>query len=250
MLKAVLFDLDGVIIDTERVGHRVAFNEAFVGCGYPKVNWDEDLYHQLLQVGGGKERIKYYFNNFYNDTAPPPKDMDAFVSEMHRVKTDIFVKRLPHLPLRPGVLRFMSALKSMGVTMGICTTSNEKVAETVANVILSDIPFEVILAGDMVKTKKPDPEIYNTALKRLNVLPQEVVVIEDSEIGVQAAKAANCTVIATYNGYTEDEDLSPADFIVSCLGDSYREKTFVKKESFPILLEGVVCPSLIAKGML
>jgi len=237
MKKAVLFDLDGVIIDTERHGHRVAFNEAFKKCGYPDVSWDEDLYHSLLQVGGGKERVKHYFDKFHRGSAPPA-DMESFVKDMHRLKTDLFVEMLPKLPLRPGVRRFMLELREMGIAMGICTTSNEKVAQTVAEVILSDIPFSVVIAGDMVKRKKPDPEIYNMAKDILKV--DQALVVEDSHIGVRAAKQAGCTVVATYNGYTEGEDLSPADFIVSCLGDPDGEKAVVKKAAFPIAADGVV----------
>ena len=239
MLKAVLFDLDGVIIDTERNGHRIAFNEAFQKCGYPDIVWDEDLYHELLQVGGGKERIRYYYEKFYQGDNPP-KDMDEFVMDMHKLKTNIMVEMLPKIPLRPGVHRLMSEFRDMGIKLGICTTSNEKAAKTVAEVILADIPFAVVIAGDMVKNKKPDPEIYNMALEILKLQPEDALIIEDSEIGVKAGKAAGCTVIATYNGYTEQEDLSPADFIVSCLGDPEGEKATIKKAAFPIAQDGII----------
>ena len=92
----------------------------------------------------------------------------------------------------------------------------------------------------MVKRKKPDPEIYNMALDILGFSPQHALVIEDSHIGVKAARQANCTVLATYNGYTEEEDLSPADFIVNCLGDPGGEKAVVKQASYPIAQDGVV----------
>jgi len=246
MMQAVLFDLDGVIIDTERHGHRVAFNEAFSKCGYSDVVWDEELYHKLLQVGGGKERIKYYFDRFYIG-GNPPQDLDKFVIEMHKLKTSIFVKMLPNLPLRPGVRRFMQEWESIGVRIGICTTSNERVAKTVAEIVLPDIQFSVIIAGDMVKNKKPDPEIYNMALCMLEVTAQQVLVIEDTHIGVQAAKSAGCTVLATYNEYTENEDLSSADFIVSCLGDPNGERAVIKQTAFPIGVDGIIKASSFNK---
>jgi HAD superfamily hydrolase (TIGR01509 family) len=238
-VKTVLFDLDGVIIDTERVGHRVAFNKAFIKCGYPDVVWDEDFYHQLLQVGGGKERIKYYFSKYYQGVNPP-EDIDEFAKKMHKLKTDIFVEMLPDLPLRSGVHRFMTEWKEAGVKLGICTTSNERVAETVGKKILHDIPFEVIIAGDMVKNKKPAPDIYNMAMEILSVSPEETLVIEDSHIGVTAAKEAGCVVLATYNGYTRGEDLSRADFLVSCLGDHQGEKANVVRGLVSIGEDGVV----------
>ena len=243
MIEAVLFDQDGVIIDTERNGHRVAFNRAFLECGCPDAVWDEVLYHKLLQVGGGKERVKFYFENFYSG-AHMPDDIDGFAKAMHRIKTDIFIEMLPGLPLRPGVRRFMGELVDAGIDrIGICTTSNERVAEVVSKNILSEIPFKVVIAGDMVKKKKPDPEIYVMALEKLGVNPGRTLVIEDSHIGVKAAKQAGCVVLASYNDYTKQEDLSAADFIVSCLGDPDGEKAVVDKEAFPIAKNGVVSVS-------
>jgi HAD superfamily hydrolase (TIGR01509 family) len=239
MIQAVLFDLDGVIIDTERHGHRVAFNEAFGKSGYSDVVWDEELYHRLLQVGGGKERIKYYFERFY-EGSNSPQDIDKFVIDIHKLKTGIFVKMLPTLSLRPGVRRFMEEWKNIGVPIGMCTTSNEMVAKTVAEVILPDIQFSVIIAGDMVKHKKPDPEIYNTALDIIGASAKQTLVIEDSHIGVSAAKSAGCTVLATYNAYTEDEDLRSAAFIVSCLGEPNGEKAVIQQTTYPIGSDGII----------
>lgn len=239
MLKGVLFDLDGVIIDTERDGHRVAFNQAFLDFGIPDAIWDISLYHDLLQIGGGKERIKYYFTMCYQGSFPPA-DLDSFAKRVHKHKTDIFLQMLPALPLRPGVHRFMSELSAVGIPMGICTTSNERVAETVSEKILSDIPFDFLIAGDMVKAKKPDPEIYNMSLNRLTATGDSCLVIEDSRIGVLAAKAAGCRVVATYNQYTKDEDLSPADCIVSCLGDKAKEMACVQKDTFGFAEGGLI----------
>lgn len=248
MLQAVLFDQDGVIIDTERFGHRVAFNKAFAALGYPNIHWDENLYHQLLQIAGGKERIRHYFARHYRG-ANKPADIDGFAKEMHKVKTDIFTSMLPDMPLRPGVRRVMRELNANGVALGICTTSNERAAKMMAEEILIDIRFDVVIAGDMVKRKKPDPEIYLDALRKLDVDPEATLVVEDSHIGVQAARAAGCWVLATYTGYTESEDLSPADFIVNSLGDPRGEKTVVRKEAFPIAPNGYVKVENILRGL-
>ncbi len=239
MLKGVLFDLDGVIIDTERHGHRVAFNQAFAELGYPDIEWGESFYQQLLGVGGGKERCQYYFAHYYQG-ANPPADLPGFIKKMHQRKTDLFLNLLPTLPLRPGVLRFMREARDQGMVLGICTTTNERVADAVAHGPLAEIQFRLILAGDAVKKKKPDPEIYLTALERLGLSPDETLVVEDSHIGVQAAKAAGCRVLATYNGYTEGEDLSAADDIVSCLGDPNGVRAVVRKGGGGLTAEGVV----------
>ncbi|MBS4208218.1 HAD-IA family hydrolase [Bacillus sp. FJAT-50079] len=237
MIKAVLFDQDGVIIDTERDGHRVAFNMAFTEHGYD-IEWDVELYHKLLQIGGGKERIRYYFENYYEGATP--RNIDELIHNLHKTKTEAFLEILNTLPLRPGIKRFMKELNEAGILIGICTTSNEKVANTIANSRLAGIEFSVILAGDMVSKKKPDPEIYNTALKKINITPSECLVVEDSYIGISAAKAAGCHVLATYSDYTKDEDLSQADMIVNCLGDENGEKACFIKSELPLLIEGVI----------
>lgn len=237
MIKAVLFDQDGVIIDTERDGHRVAFEKAFQEFGY-NIKWDVDLYHKLLQVGGGKERIKYYFNNFY--TGEKPTDLDAFVKDIHAKKTAVFLDIVKTLSLRPGIIRFMEEINKEGIPIGICTTSNEEVAHTIAEKMIENISFSVIIAGDMVSRKKPNPEIYITALEKLQIKPSECLVVEDSSIGVRAAKDAGCNVLATFNGYTRDEDLSPADIIVSCLGDEAGEKAEFVKKPIQLSNEGII----------
>lgn len=238
MLKGVLFDLDGVIIDTERDGHRAAFNQAFADFGVTDAVWDVDFYHRLLQIGGGKERIRHYFTECYQG-AYFPDDLDTFVKEIHRHKTDLFLSMLPSLPLRPGIRRFLSELREEGIPIGICTTSNERVAQVVAEQILSEIPFRLVIAGDMVKRKKPDPEIYRMALELLKADGGDCLVIEDSRIGVAAAKAAGCRVIATYNPYTQTEDLSSAECIVSCLGDGANPAR-VKKDSWGWVKDGMI----------
>lgn len=237
MIKAVLFDQDGVIIDTERDGHRIAFEKAFLECGYA-IKWDIELYHKLLQVGGGKERIKHYFENYYE--GKKPQNEAQFIKDMHEKKTAAFLEILETLPLRPGIRRFMREIKMAGILTGICTTSNEKIAHTIASNRLQEINFNIIIAGDSVAKKKPDPEIYLTALEKLGVKPSECLVVEDSNIGVIAAKAAGCRVIATFNDYTKEEDLNHADIIVSCLGDEDGEKASFVKNPIPLMNQGII----------
>ncbi|PWI57262.1 hypothetical protein BM613_09525 [Sulfoacidibacillus thermotolerans] len=237
MIKAVLFDQDGVMIDTERDGHRIAFEKAFQEFGYD-ISWDVQLYHELLQTGGGKERIRHYFEHYYSGDIP--SDLTKFTKELHERKTEIFLQMVSSMPLRPGIRRFMEELNSAHIPIGICTTSHVKVANTIAKQVLAGIKFELVLAGDMVAEKKPHPEIYQRALKHLNIKPTECLVIEDSNIGVRAAKAAGCYVLATYNDFTRHEDLSQADFIVSCLGDKDGEQAQFVKHSIDLSTPGVI----------
>lgn len=229
-IKAVFFDQDGVIIDTERDGHRVAFNETFSEMGFD-VYWDEEYYHELLQIGGGKERMKYDLHVRGFGKEVKPEDEDELMKVMHKRKTSRFIELIEtgRLPLRPGIFRFMKDAMDAGLILGICTTSNERSAQFIAYNILKEIHFDFVLAGDIVTKKKPDPEIYNLALSKTGLQPNECLVIEDSRNGVLAAKAAGMHVVATTNYYTEREDLSEADLVVTCLGDSAGERGVMTK---------------------
>ncbi len=220
-IKAVLFDMDGVIMDTEKDGHRVAFNLAFREFGFQD-HWSANYYHELLQIGGGKERLKHYWESRGFSQPVASGQIDALIREMHRRKTELFIDLLKQgrLPLRPGIHRFMQEAMRVGLKTAICTTSNEKAAAAVVETSLADISFDLVLAGDIVGHKKPDPEIYNLALSRLGLPASQAFVIEDSHNGLQAAKGAGLRVVVTSNAYTEQEDLSAADIIVTCLGDS------------------------------
>jgi len=224
-IKAVFFDQDGVIIDTEKDGHRVAFNETFKEFGFD-FEWSVEKYHELLQVAGGKERMRHYLHTEGFGKEVKAEEEDDLIKAMHKRKTAIFVDLIESgkLPLRPGIRRFMKEVMDLGLILGVCTTSNERSAHAVAYKILHDIKFDFVLAGDVVSKKKPDPAIYNLALERATIQPEECIVIEDSRNGVLAAKAAGMHIVATTNFYTEREDLSDADIIVTCLGDPDGEK--------------------------
>ena len=233
-IKAIFFDQDGVIIDTERDGHRVSFNETFKEFGFD-VDWDVEYYHELLQVGGGKERMKHHLHTRGFGKEVKPEEEDELIKAMHKHKTSHFIELIESgkLPLRPGIHRFMQEGMKSGLTLAVCTTSNVRAAQAIAYNILKDIKFEFVLAGDMVTKKKPDPEIYNMALSKTGLKPEECLVIEDSRNGVLAAQAAGMHIVATTNHYTEQEDLSPADIIVSCLGDPGGESGVMTKGSIP-----------------
>jgi len=240
-IKAVFFDQDGVIIDTERDGHRVSFNQTFKHFGYD-FEWSVPEYHELLQIAGGKERMKHYLHTKGFGKPVKPEEEDELIKAMHKFKTTAFVELIEsgQLPLRPGIRRFMREINAAGLALGVCTTSNERAAHAVAYQILKDIKFDFVLAGDVVGKKKPDPEIYNLALSKAGVRPEECIVIEDSRNGVLAARAAGMHVVATTNVYTEQEDLSKADIIVTCLGDPDGEKGALKQGGAGLDYAGVL----------
>jgi HAD superfamily hydrolase (TIGR01509 family) len=221
-MKALIFDCDGVLVDTERDGHRVAFNRVFARMGYG-IEWDVDLYGELLKVSGGKERMKHYFNQV--GWPQGVSDKDSLIADLHKTKTDIFMQIIEagELALRPGVARLVDeAIADGSVVLAICSTSNERSVNLIAEKLLGPerkAEFSAILAGDVVSNKKPDPEIYNLASERLIIEPDDCVVIEDSRNGLLSAKSAGMHCVITTNGYTEKEDFSGADLVVSELGD-------------------------------
>jgi len=240
-IKAIIFDQDGVIIDTERDGHRVAFNKTFKEFGFD-FQWDVDYYHELLQVAGGKERMRHHLHTKGFGREVKPEEEDELIKAMHKRKTEVFIELIKEgaLPLRPGIKRIMKEAMNKGLKVGICTTSNEKAAHAVAYEILKDIKFNFVLAGDVVKKKKPNPEIYLLALKKGGLKAEECIVVEDSRNGLLAAKAAAMNVVVTTNHYTEKEDLKEADIIVTCLGDPDGEKGKLKQGGEGINYNGVL----------
>ncbi len=224
-IKAFIFDQDGVIIDTEKDGHRVAFNETFKAFGYD-FSWGVEEYHELLQIAGGKERMRHYLHTKGFGVEVEPEDEDELIKKLHKHKTETFITLLEEgkLPLRAGVKRMMQEVRGMNLILGICTTSNQRSVHAVAYKILKDVEFDFVLAGDVVSNKKPDPEIYNLALDQTGLMPEECVVIEDSHNGVMAASRAGMYIVATTNFYTAREDLSFANIVVTSLGDPQGEK--------------------------
>jgi len=221
MLKALIFDCDGVLVDTERDGHRVAFNRAFAAKGLA-ANWDVALYGRLLAIAGGKERMQHYFDEVGYPAGLA--DRAAFIKELHALKTDLFMKIIDGggLPLRPGVARLVDEAIAADVALAVCSTSNERAVNLVIERMLGakrKAAFAAILTGDVVARKKPDPEIYNLARQRLNLPAGECVVVEDSRNGLDAARVAGMHCIVTTSAYTADEDFTGADLVVPDLGD-------------------------------
>ncbi len=219
-LKALIFDCDGVLVDTEKDGHRVAFNRAFARKGYD-FEWDVPLYGELLKVAGGKERMRAYFDQYgWPDNAG---DKDELIKELHKLKTDLFMQIIEsgQLPLRPGVKRLVDEALAENITLAVCSTSNERAVTMVVEKMLGPERRKsfTILAGDIVSKKKPDPEIYNLARRQLQLDPRACLVVEDSRNGLLAAKEAGMHCLVTVSSYTVDEDFTEADRIVAELGD-------------------------------
>ncbi|GAX72691.1 hypothetical protein CEUSTIGMA_g147.t1 [Chlamydomonas eustigma] len=232
IIDALLFDCDGVLVDTERDGHRISFNEAFRRKGLDHT-WDIELYGELLEIGGGKERMTKYFKDVHHlepfKSMTVLEDQKRLVQDLHTLKTDIFMELVEKgaMPLRPGVRRLMGEAIAAGVPIAVCSTSNERAVSTIVKVMLGPEVANLmrVFAGDIVPKKKPDPAIYLLAAKEMGLNPERCVVIEDSRIGLRAAKAAGMTCMVTKSSYTQGEDFTEADAIYDCIGEE-NEKRF------------------------
>ena len=199
-LEAILFDCDGVLADTERDGHRLAFNQAFKENDLNE-EWGVERYGVLLETGGGKERMAAHWNEVGWPESIPEVARQEKVKELHLRKTDIFMDLIDDgaIPLRPGVLRLVDEAIAAGVKLAVCSTSNEKAVSNLVSTLMGKDRAAMfrIFAGDMVKAKKPAPDIYNMAVDELGLDKTRCVIIEDSFIGLGAAKAAGIKCIVT-----------------------------------------------------
>jgi HAD superfamily hydrolase (TIGR01509 family) len=221
VVKAIIFDCDGVLVDTERDAHRVGFNEAFKQFGID-AEWSVELYGRLVLIAGGKERMRGYFDEFgWPEGIDTDEKKDALILDLHVAKTKITSDLVATLPVRPGILRIIDEAIANGVKLGVCTTSNPKFIDAVLDLFGAErkAAFDFVHAGDVVKKKKPAPDIYLLALETLGLPASDCVVIEDSRNGLLAATGAGLTTLITTSTYTIEEDFTEAAKVVPELGD-------------------------------
>lgn len=216
--SALIFDVDGTLAETEEV-HRQAFNDAFVKAGLDW-RWGRTVYKQLLQVAGGKERIRAFD---WTRRGPPSLSADG-IADLHRIKTDRYVELVAQraCPLRPGVAELLATARNRGQCLAIATTTSRANIEALLAAVIgshwSDM-FEAVVAGDEVPLKKPAPDVYLEILRRLDLPASECVAFEDSGNGLKSAGQAGISVIATRSLYFRDDDLSDAILIVEELAE-------------------------------
>jgi HAD superfamily hydrolase (TIGR01509 family) len=226
-IKAIIFDVDGTLADTED-GHRKSFNKAFADNGLDW-HWDVALYGKLLRVTGGKERIKYFVSDFLQGY-DKPENFDEFVKHLHKVKTAHYTAMLREgqIPLRPGIKQLIQDAHRAGIKLAIATTTSPENVSALLEVGLGkdwEGYFAANGCGDIVPHKKPAPDIYFWVLERLKLTPEECIALEDSYNGLRSALAAGIKTYVTTNPYTHKQDFADAAGVfddLSNLKDFYR----------------------------
>jgi HAD superfamily hydrolase (TIGR01509 family) len=224
-VPTLIFDCDGVLADTERDGHRPAFNQTFEEAGLPVV-WSDADYAEKLEIGGGKERMASLLTPEFVEANGLPEDAEGqkeLLAGWHKRKTAIYTQfvREGRLPARSGIARVVDDAIAAGWTLAVASTSAEESVRAVLEHAVGDENASrfSVFAGDVVPAKKPDPAIYELAIRELGVDKAEAIVVEDSRNGLLAAVGAGLRCVVTKSTYTSNEDFSEAALVVDSLGD-------------------------------
>ena len=236
MSRALIFDCDGVLGDTEQFGHLPAFNQMWKELGVPW-QWTVEEYGRKLKIGGGKERMASLFREpafleAFPDAPATEPERAEMVAAWHKCKTRIYKEIISsgRIPPRPGVKRLSEEALEAGWKLAVASTSAPEAVQAVLRHAMGEATasrFSLVLAGDCVKAKKPAPDIYLLAARELGVEPSDCVVVEDSNNGVEAAWQAGMKCVVTVSGYTREEDFSHAALVLSSLGDPGGEAAVV-----------------------
>jgi mannitol-1-/sugar-/sorbitol-6-/2-deoxyglucose-6-phosphatase len=205
-MKAVIFDMDGVIIDSEPLW-QIAEREVFSSLG---VNVD-DKFCEITKTMTTTEVTKFWYNKSPWQNWNLQEVEQMVVSRV----ADLIEKRECEIS---GVKELVKRLKSKGFKLGLATNSPVVIIPVVLRKVgVSDL-FDAISSAESEENGKPDPAIYLRTSEKLNVSPQNCIVIEDSYSGMLAAKRAGMTVVAFTNGHKE-VNLSNADYTIESFGN-------------------------------
>jgi putative hydrolase of the HAD superfamily len=206
-LKGIIFDFDGLIIDTEMPCCN-AWMELFEQYGF---QFTIDDYRKIIGTD----------TNFYDPSKHLSQLINGLISpqeilEQNRTRTRILLELQPMLP---GVLNFIISSNRLGLDMAIASSSNREWIEGYLTRLGIRKYFKIVCTSNDVQKVKPDPELFLLAAKKLEIDPLDAIIFEDSPNGIKAAKAAGITCIAIPNDITRNMDLSLASRIVDSFLD-------------------------------
>lgn len=207
MIKAVLFDMDGVLVNTETFYIKALIDTLSEEIGLELTMEEVEKYAGLIYT----EKLKRIFKE--RGIKGDPYEL----AEKSRRRFLQIVKG--RIRLLPGVKELIEELVSSGIKLGLVSSSRRKVVEVVIRETGLEGVFDVIVAQEDVKHLKPDPEPYLLASKKLGIRPQECVVIEDSVHGISSAKSAGMKCIAIVNPHLPISNYSEADVLVRSVGE-------------------------------
>jgi len=204
LIRALLWDVDGTLAETERDGHLVAFNRAFETAGVPW-RWSSAHYGELLAVAGGYERLLHDMRQ-RPEAAASSAGCEGLARQLHRLKNGFYedIVRSGGLPLRAGVAELLADCAAARLPMAIATTTSPgNVAALLEPHLGGDWRgrFAAVLTAAEAPRKKPDPQVYELALAALGVGAGEAVAIEDAPAGIEACRRARVAVIVVHSHY-------------------------------------------------
>ena len=215
MLKALIFDADGTIADTESL-HLAAFNISFdkAGLGF---NWSAEEYLNLLQICGGKERVYNYLLQYNNTlTNDEARELAQYI---HNIKGEVYADLAKNTPIkwRAGIKQTMIDALEKGIEIAIATTTQPQNLDVLMIPVFGNCwrkYFAAIGDGKNITRKKPDSAVYSYVLDTMRISPHEAIAFEDSQNGLAAAIGANIRTIITKNFFTQNHDFTGA-FLVA-----------------------------------
>ena len=205
MIKAVIFDMDGTMVDTEGLWKEI--NTA-MGEKYGVV-FDKKV--RLQMMGRKEDDALRAFKEYYG--------LKVDIEELMQFRRKMLFEGVSKVKIKTGLYELLDLIDSMGIKKAIATSSYREFAQKVINFIKVNDRFEVFMTGDQLTHGKPDPEIFLRTAHMLGVDPSDCLVLEDAQNGIEAAYNAGMRSIALPHEHSSSHDFSKATKVISSMGE-------------------------------